>query len=97
MRSFSLQSDAVRDTPIPAGCIPMILLHWLHVYYYGGRITIPQFRTFLESKLRENLYSKGAVDQWVRDAQNWIDIQEKKQKGRHGELLEEYFDVNGVA
>jgi len=97
MKSFSTWTQEKRDQKIPRSEIPIIIIHWLHVHYYGGRLTIADLRAFLEPRLRSSLHSREAVTTWLNEAWDWMNVEDKKQPGRSGALLAEYFQLQVAA
>lgn len=100
MKSFGSEASSTynkRDTQIPNGEIPFILLHWLHEHYYGGGLTPLDMRKFLESKLRDTLYERSVVEVWINRAHYWRSTQDAYKPGFVDGLLEQYFHIKIVA
>lgn len=100
MKSFEAKVEsrhALKDTKIPSGEIPFIILHWLHEHYYGGSLTPLDMRKFLESKLREGLYECDVVDLWVKRAHHWEKLVEHHHPGHVDTLLDQYFQIRVAA
>ena len=100
MKSFQAENNSrytQKDTKIPSGEIPYIILHWLHEHYYGGGLTPLDLRKYLESKLRQGVYEQDVVAVWIKRAHYWEQAMEKAIPGRVDALLAEYFTLRIAA
>jgi hypothetical protein len=86
-----------RDTKIPSGYIPLIILHWMDEHYQGGGFTIKDMRDFLETKLREGTFTRDAVKTWINQSEAWEFTTNLQQPGKVAELLGEYLEIKMAA
>ena len=97
MKSFEFEKRIIRDTQIPRGEIPLLLLHWLDEYYYGGGLSPLDMRKFLESKLRRGYFERTVVNMWLKQAHNWAFFVEKEKPGHLQEKLQQYHQIKVAA
>ena len=97
MASFVSEKSTPRDTKIPSGYIPLIILHWLCEHYYGGSLTPLDMRKFLEEKLRCSFFTRDAVKTWMRNAECWEQQLEHHHPGSMNKLLQEYYQIRIAA
>jgi hypothetical protein len=97
MKPSIFDVNVPRDTKIPSGQIPLIILHWLCVHYYGGGLTPMDMRKFLEEKLRSGFYTREAVRTWIRSAECWQQQMDQKSPGAVNLLLAEYLGIKIAA
>ena len=91
------ETSTPRDTKIPSGYIPLIILHWMHEHYQGGSFTVHDMRTFFEAKLREGSFTRDAVKTWINQSEAWEFTVNQKHPGKVAELLGEYLQIKMAA
>lgn len=98
VRSCAMDSKAQKSTQdlvkIPSGQIPLIILHWMHEHYRGGGFTIRDMRVFLEAKLREGTFTRGAVVTWINQSEAWAS---QIDPSKVNNLLAEYLEIKIAA
>lgn len=86
-------SKVARDTKIPNEYIPLIILHWWDVHYYGGGLSPLDMRKFLESKLKQGLYSSDAVKTWISRALAWEHQLKMRDASSVSRFLAQYYQI----
>ena len=63
------------EVHIPPAALPALIIHWQAKWYPDT--PIHELKEYLEPRLRETLYSEDLVRMWMKEAENWLNVQSR--------------------